>query len=214
MEGASNRTVLVYNKDASNYFDRNEDAMKLFYENQEDKPQIIFYSLTPDQTPLAINSSGDLTDQEIKLGMRYNKGGELNLSFKGLDTFGHKVYLLDGDTEIDLETNPIYTTSVENTNGFTELNDRFKLIFTPKEITGMENYSKNEIMISSKDGIISVSSGQNIQTIEVISVSGVVLQKEVVNSTHYSFDVNKEIHSCILKIISKDNVEVRKIIIK
>jgi hypothetical protein len=122
-------TLLRYDMHASAEYRGNEDIRTLFY----DELPLTVYSFTPLREPLAINASGSFGQQETALGLRVPEAGTVKLSFSGMETFGHNVYLLDRQTGLrtDLQQTPEYTFTVTGRlvggSEVIEVNDRLVL---------------------------------------------------------------------------------------
>jgi len=215
-----NSTVLVNSPEASNGVTE-DDALKLFYdktyysETQGDipLPHLTVYTLSPDNTPLAINVSGDFIGQQIPVGLRLSVEGQLKLDFSGVTGFGYEVVLLDGNNEINLTENPVYYTTIQRRKeGYYEVNDRFKLSF-PRIVLGMEDQGVDPVTVSSSGGRIYVSSNSPMQSVEVISALGVVVYRSDIESQRYAIDAYPgQIY--MVKVNTGKGTEVRKVIVK
>ncbi|MDR1809937.1 MAG: T9SS type A sorting domain-containing protein [Prevotella sp.] len=207
-----NSTVLVNIPGESNSYSPN-DAGKLFYDNDVSKPQLSVYTLTPESEALAINASGDFDGVEIPVGVRTNITGKVRLDFSGVEKFGHKVYLLDGNKEIDLNANPSYTAAIAapHTGEFYEINDRFALRFL-KNGTGIETIDSH-VRISSEHGKILIRSDEAMNSVEVLSASGLRVFLSEDKTCFANVDVAPE-RVYIVKIMTEKGVVTRKVIVK
>jgi hypothetical protein len=115
-----------------------EDVRALFY----DANPLTVYVLTPLGEPLAISADGEYESHVTPLGLRIAESGEVTLEFTGQEHFGHDVYLIDRERnlEIDLQQTPSYTFTAVRPSVVPalELNDRFalRMVYTG---TGLAN---------------------------------------------------------------------------
>lgn len=209
----SNSTVLVNSPVSQNSFDDN-DAIKLFYDNELGKQQISIYTLTPDEIPLAINSANNFSNIEIPLGVRLNVQGNIQFDFSGAEYFGvSPIYLIDGNQEIDIINKPVYSTTISGAKGFYEVNDRFRLSFR-RNTVGAENENRDsDIAISVKNNKVYVTSGSIMNAVEIISSIGSTVYRSETPSLSYAIDVQSA-QVYIVKIYTGKDVVARKIIVK
>jgi hypothetical protein len=104
-----------------------EDVRALFH----DAGPLAVYVLTPLGEPLAISADGDCESHVTPLGLRLTRSGEVTLEFSDLERFGHNVYLIDREKnlETDLQQTPSYTFTAIRPSVVPalELNSRFAL---------------------------------------------------------------------------------------
>jgi hypothetical protein len=104
-----------------------EDVRALFY----DANPVTVYALTPLGEPLAISADGEYESHATPLGLRLTQSGEVTLTFTGQERFGHDVYLIDRERnlEIDLQQESSYTFTAVRPSVVPalELNGRFEL---------------------------------------------------------------------------------------
>jgi hypothetical protein len=208
-----NSTVLVNAPGASNSYMEGEDAAKLCFDN-EGKPQLSVYTLTPEREALDINLSGNFNGVEIPFGIRANVTGEIQLDFSGAAAFGHKVYLLDGHKEIDLSVKPTYkmTISKTGTSGFYEINNRFALKFVSAG-NSMPSNTNGFVHVRTEHGKILLSSDDTMEAVEVLPVSGAKVYHPCVKACFLAIDVAPE-QAYIVRITTAKGVVIRKVIVK
>lgn len=211
----TNSTVLVNSPTSTNWYDEDYDALKLFYDNEDGKQQVSIYTLTPEEEiPLAINSSNEFRNLEIPLGVRLNVRGNIQFDFSGADYFGvSPIYLKDGNTQIDIISNPVYTTTISGSTGFYEVNDRFKLSFPRNTVGAEDENADNDVNISVKDGKIYVTSGNMMNTVEVISSVGARVYRSETPSLSYAIGVQSA-QVYIVRVYTGKETVIKKVIVK
>ncbi|GAB6012955.1 T9SS type A sorting domain-containing protein [Viscerimonas tarda] len=213
---AKNSTALVNAPEASNSYVSGEDVSKLNYDNDDDKAQLSVYTLTPERRALDINMSGNFSDAAIPFGIRTNISGEIQLDFSGVATFGYKVYLLDGDKEIDLHANPAYKATIAGNEGdlsrFYEINDRFALKFL-RAGNSISKNSKPFVQVQGKTGKIHVIADEPLQRVEVYTSSGTSIYKATTTASSHSIDVAPS-QVYIVRVVTGSRSAVQKVIVK
>jgi hypothetical protein len=165
----------------------NEDMQTLFF----DENPLTLYSFAHDAPlmPLAANASNRLEQHPVSLGLRLREAGEVRLTFSGLETFGHRVYLIDrelGNARFDLKENPVYTFTANKPQNVQalELNDRFTLAFEHAD-AGLET-TPSSWTVTAYDGILHVRAMPGvISCLEVYTSAGVSVYRSQTSATDY-----------------------------
>jgi hypothetical protein len=208
-----NSTVLLNAPNASNGY-TDEDVTKLFFDN-ESRPQLSVCTLTPRREALDINLSGDFNNVEIPIGIRTNITGEITLDFSGVEGFGYKVYLRDGNKEVDLRVIPSYKTTIAGNGGdlskFYEINDRFALKF-PAAGNSVESVG-SYVRLQTGHGKILLNSDDTMESVEVLSVSGAKVYYSNDKARFTAVDVMPE-QVYIVRVATAKGVITRKVMVK
>jgi hypothetical protein len=214
-DGTQSYAALSYDLDALAGMDK-DDLPALFY----DEIPLTVYSLTTLHEPLSVNASSDFQSQPVGLGLRISAPGEVKLSFSGLETFGHRVYLIDKERNetVDLCQTPEYTFTATLPPNFhsLELNDRF---FLQMEYTGRGLIVGNEeasqsIQVSVQEDIIHVRSlSGRLNGLKVYNLNGQLVYRTGEASEHYQVRVSGQ-QVYILNIRNGEVNEMRKVIVK
>lgn len=206
--------ILHYNKSASPTYKNEEDMNKLFYS----EVPLEVYSITVDKKMLAINSSDDFA-QNIPIGVRTDKAGSATLEFSGMETFGHKVYLIDHtlNKEIDLQKNPKYTFTVTKKSAndkIIELDDRFSLRTTYTGIgVGNEEISFNDLSVSSRDGYIYVQASLRLSSLQIYNMTGAMVYSSNAQSDQFRIRVDRQ-QTYIVKAKASGEYIIQKVFVK
>ncbi|MDR1919744.1 MAG: VCBS repeat-containing protein [Tannerellaceae bacterium] len=211
----ASHAALFYDAKAFPTYNAKEDVYQMFY---EEIPLTVF-SLTPQKEALSINTSGDFSSTQTDLGLRVRDPGEVTLSFSGLPSFGHEVYLIDKELqkEIDLQKNPSYTFVVVKAadSKAIELNSRFSLrarytgVFTGNEAVAEQpgwnvSGAYGRIDIQSFAGLIS--------RLHIYSVTGALVYSANTASERFSIPVAEGIY--IIKAQIGDEYKVEKVFVR
>ncbi|MDR2138145.1 MAG: T9SS type A sorting domain-containing protein [Tannerella sp.] len=171
----SSYALLRYDEHALTEYNGKEDIRTLFY----DELPLTVCSFTPLREPLAINAGNSFDRQETALGLRVPEAGMAKLEFTGMETFGHRVYLIDRDRNghrVDLQQTPEYTFTVTGPSGYSrgviELNSRFvlQMEYTGDGLTDVTGPGGTEIRCSGFGAHI-----------HVLVLSGTIRRLEVYN---------------------------------
>jgi hypothetical protein len=194
-EKNNSAALLRYKEDARPGYDPEFDVTKAFF----DETPLAVYTLTPSREALAITASGDFLSWNVPIGLRYRQEGQVTLNFSGLETFGHKVYLIDNeqrgkDREIDLQKNPSYSFIVRKSasaGSAVLLEDRFSLRMEYTGI-GLDNESMDisGVHVSTKDGYIYVQSDEMMSEIRVYNISGATVHSS--NASAYQYRIRAD----------------------
>jgi hypothetical protein len=183
-----------------------------------DEAPLTLYTFTPQRDALALNTSGDFESYEVALGLRVRDAGETKLTFTGLDTFGHEVYLIDYEkgTITILSETPEYTFTIAKSasSGFTELNDRFRLRFY---YTGNGIVTGNEPLATlnayAQDGYLYVRSREGeIAHLQIYTVLGGLVYDDRTPSHQYRIKLSPSIY--IIKAFINNKYTNEKVIVK
>ncbi|MDR2041160.1 MAG: hypothetical protein LBP98_02435, partial [Tannerella sp.] len=154
-----------------------EDVRALF----SDASPLAVYVLTALREPLAISADGDYHTHTTALGLRLPESGEARLEFAGMERFGHDVFLLDRErnVEVSLQQTGAYSFTVVKPAGAStlELNDRFVLRM---EYTGVGSRSAEErqpeVTVVATAGYIHVRSlSGRIDRVDIYNVPGMLV---------------------------------------
>jgi hypothetical protein len=192
-----------------------EDIRPLFY----DALPLTLYTLTALGEPLLINADGSFALHETALGLRLAEAGQTVLSFTGLETFGHNVFLIDRERDnlqIDLQQTPEYTFTAIRPPGTTvfELNDRFvlRMEYTGRGLGTAETVSP-EALFSGENGRIRVRSlSGELRRIEVYNMPGMPVYVSNTPSTEYSIPTPPGIY--LVKVQAGKRVMVEKVVVR
>jgi hypothetical protein len=212
--------VLHYNESASPAYDSREDMHKVFYQMEEDAIPLEAYSFAPTGEALAINASGDFS-QNIPLGLRTDRAGSVTLEFSGMETFGHNVYLIDhaqNNKETDLQQNPAYTfTATKNPAGrrVIELNDRFSLRVAYTG-AGLRNEAiaaaGADVCVSSRDGYIYVQTPQPVSSLQAYSLAGALSYVSKAGPDNFRIQAERR-QAYFIKVKMNDRYVIKKVFV-
>jgi hypothetical protein len=144
--------------------------------------------------------------------------GETKLTFTGLDTFGHEVYLIDNEkgTITILSETPEYTFTIAKSasSGLIELNDRFRLRFY---YTGNGIATGNEPLATlhayAQDGYLYVRSREGeIAHLQIYTVLGGLVYDDHTPSHQYRIKLDPSIY--IIKAFINNQYTNEKVIVK
>jgi hypothetical protein len=206
--------LLYYNPQAHAYYNGKEDVYQLFY----DEIPLTVYAITPWKEALAIYSDGDFSTRNTVLGLRVREAGEVTLTFSGMPTFGHDVWLIDKATgkEIDLQQNDSYAFTVVKTGSDAiDINDRFVLRahYTGNGITGNEAPTLPQWNVSSRDRYIHIqSTSLLINQLQVYDITGALIYSANTPSGYFRIPVTQGIY--IIKAQIGDEHKVEKVFVK
>jgi len=204
---------LNFNQNATQQFDSNYDAYKLF--GIDEAPQV--YTVLPSSnTKLSINVMDAINNNlHIPIGFKVGVGGSYSLKFDNQTSFPPNVdfYLFDSKTTniVNLRNNPVYTFNANSNDN----PDRFVLSFTdPTHINEIVN---NSPLISIKDKKISISFDTYINKIKVRIFN--ILGQELNNicfekAQNCTFEINKPKGCYIISINADDCIYNKKIIVE
>ncbi|MDR1200912.1 MAG: VCBS repeat-containing protein [Tannerellaceae bacterium] len=211
--------VLHYNESTSPAYKSSEDMHKLFYQLEEDVIPLEVYTFAPTQEVLAINSSSNFS-QNVPLGLRTDKTGEVTLEFSGMATFGHNVYLIDhadNDKVTDLQKNPVYKFTVAKKSAsdkLIELNDRFSL---RSDYTGIgldnEAISTTGLNVTSRDGYIYVQTQSPASSLQVYSLTGALVYSSTMRSDYFRISTDGQ-QAYIVKVKIDEEYLTQKVFVK
>jgi hypothetical protein len=211
--------VLHYNESTSPDYKSSEDMHKLFYQLEEDVIPLEVYTFAPTREVLAINSSSDFS-QEIPLGLRTDKAGQVTLEFTGMATFGHDVYLIDhaqNDKVTDLQDNPTYTFVVTKNSAsdkVIELNNRFSLRTTYTGVgLGNEGISTTGLNVSSRDGYIYVQTPSPASSLQVYNAAGALVYSSTARLDYFRIRTDSQ-QAYIVKVKIGEEYLTQKIFVK
>ena len=208
-EQAVDETVLYFNSNAQNTFDR-FDTEKMF-NNIASKPEI--YSMVGTEKLVINGLSGLSQNEEFVLGYNYSQGGNLKIKVTELDNFDSntKVYLLDKQentqTELSHETEYAFNSPAISNN-----ENRFSLLFrAPGTTTSTTNAidERVSVFVNSQNEISIIAKPKSIYSIynvvgQLIE-SGVVMNSELRTQNSklaagmYVVKVNSESIKVVLK---------------
>ncbi len=197
--------------EATNYFDSEYDAYKLF--GIEVAPQLYSYG---NDTKFAVNLFAEITENKIiPLGLKTGAAMEYTFEVEGLDNFDPSigVYLEDKLSEdmINLRENPVYTFYTEE--GLDE--DRFVLHFNADFLDAEEYSTENNINIYSSDKDVYVNYQMDTPARVIIyDILGKEIMSENLNINQLNkLTVNTGRGYYIVKVISGESIKTGKVFI-
>jgi hypothetical protein len=167
--------LLRYNPEAAPEYSSNEDMRAIFY----NELPLTVYTRSTDNAPLLINVSGRFVPHDTPLGLRVANTGEVTLSFSGMESFGHEVYLMDyaRNLKIRLRQEPEYTFTVANPSGsgMVEITDRFglRMEYNGWGLVSVTSPDEPAVRCQGSDGCILVQAlAGTLRRVEVYNVAG------------------------------------------
>lgn len=148
----SDETVIFFQDGATEGFDSQADAYKLF-SSAMDVPQV--YSLTPSETRLAINTlPGFAGNPQIPVGIRIPGAGNYRFQASGVESFGPEIEIVLHDLHLgvnhDLRVNSVYDFQSDVSG---QVTNRFVLQFKGETGIAEETY---DIRVFWQDGYIRI----------------------------------------------------------
>jgi hypothetical protein len=211
--------LLHYNENTSPAYISNEDMHKVFYQLEKDTIPLEVYTFAPTREVLAINSSSDFS-QEVPIGLRTDRAGQVTLEFSGMATFGHNVYLIDhaqNDKITDLQQSPTYTFTVTKKSAsdkIIELNDRFSL---RSDFTGIglgnETISSTGLNVTSRDGYIYVQTSSPVSSLQVYSLTGAQVYGSTTRTDYFRIPTDGQ-QAYIVKVKIGEEYLTQKVFVK
>jgi hypothetical protein len=213
----SSATVLFYHPEATPDYNEEEDAYKLF----SSETAVSVYSFSPTNDPLAIHTSNDFQRNVVRLGIRLKEAGQVTFHFSGMETFAHKVYLIDhsqNNKKTDIQQNPTYIFTVVKqspNDEVIELNDRFSLVmqYTGDIETTNQTIRNKNISITSRDGYIYVQTPYTAESIQIYSTAGALVYSTRMKSDSYRIQVNSS-DTYIIKVTINGEYVVEKVFVR
>ncbi len=211
----SDEAVIRYLSEATEEFDSDVDAVKLFSLNS-DVPQI--YTSTPLNTLLAINSlpvaKNEIMDLPIMLTVGTQGIYTISFGLQNMDTT--QIYLNDvvTGTLINLNDNPVYMFVHDST----QLENRFRILINPV-ISDIENpdgnLAKENIEIYSAQNVVFANVQQNAPTyrFEIFDLRGQLIYTEICSSNHIQLKMNQPAGCYVVKITSGKSVTTKRVFI-
>jgi endonuclease I len=189
------------------------DSEKMFSENNDD-PQL--YSMTADNTEVAINGQPEITqgtDCIVPLGFMTNVAGTYSLKATNMSEFDPSISVYLEDTYLNNFQNMNVSNSYTFTSGDVNDADRFKLHFG----NILTDISPNEMISTSvyaAYGSIYVKTSSENGCFELFDVLGKKLMQKNTSKglNKFSLDVIDGVY--FVKVISGNNVIIRKIILE
>jgi len=210
--GLTDDTYIRFNQDATDDFDSQYDAYKMFAADSA-YPQVYTNNSTDD---ISINSLSELTgERTVPLGFKTSISGQFTLTADMVSSFidnGNTVYLEDIQNGIfkDLSVNNTYQFTSGITTGLT----RFVLHFNPT-ITNITENVETGIEIFSSNNEVHISSMEMLDgDVAVYDMLGqVVASRHLSGSTSCIFNMESKCAVYIVKYTTSDQTLTRKIFI-
>jgi hypothetical protein len=215
------RTVIVSRQEGSNSFGP-ADSRKLFDEINS-IPEV--YTLKPraNNEPIAtaVNILGEITGETlVPLAIATTHKGEINFAFSGMDTYDARIFLLDTETnrEIELTDKEQYAYKFdyvpEQSGGKTIANESRFFIRLHKVSTGVETIAAEAVRVyASRPGTLQVVSTHPLHQVIVYNLQGAkVYDAEVRTNTHRIDGLVGGVY--IVKVVSGNVVTTEKVIVR
>jgi len=198
------------------------DARKII-NSITDIPEI--YTLKPYKTGLIavganIVNSDDLL---IPVGLATSYTGNITLSFSGMDNYDANISFIDSETgkEINLTglascDYPVNYTPKQVNGAVTPCEDRF-FIRISKTMTGLTETLANKVNVYESNGRIQVISGTSnpVKEVAVYNLQGALIYKEsAINAISHTVNRSFPVGAYIVKVISEENTDNVKLLIK
>ena len=201
--------VVIYQKGASNGYVQSEDALSFFISNENNVPAVLYSAV--DGKAVAINTVGDFSN-DIELGVSTSVKGLLTIDFDGMESFGTdcKIELIDklGWTQ-NLKENPSYTFNNETGNV------EGRLFLRISNGPTANAFKDNTYSYFAKDGKLYVNSSEQLYKIEVINILGQSLYYNTnIGQANLEIPIGLANTFVILKVQTKDGIEVNKVLMK
>jgi hypothetical protein len=208
--------VAYFDRSASPEYSVREDVRMLFF----DENPLTVYLLTLLGEPLAIHASGDFESRPTGLGLRIVETGEVRLTFSGMETFGHRVYLIDREKrlEIDLQQTPEYVFTVVRPSVVraAEIDRRFalRMEYTGEGLAGREKITPSAWTAVSRNGEIHVRSTRGvIRELRVYSLTGALLYAAADSATEYRIPAEPG-SVCLVRANIDGREETKKVMVR
>jgi hypothetical protein len=188
--GSTGHAALHYDVNALPGYGDREDVRCLFY----DASPLTLYFLTPLREPLSIHADGGEGLREAALGLRVSGAGTVKLTFEGLETFGHNVYLIDRGRDgysVDLQQTPEYEFTVTG-GGVMEVNDRLELRmeYTGHGLANAPAAASAKAAFSGRAGHVHVRAlSGTLHSVRVYNLQGMLIRAENVGAVECAVPV-------------------------
>ncbi len=211
-DGVTDQTVIRFLSEASNEYDGQFDAYKLF-STSEQVPQI--YTITPNNNWLAISSLPEYdTETVIPLGFRSGTTGTCKITATELN-FDEQtnIYLKDLylNKIIDLKEIQIYEFETNNQNYY----DRFQLVFKSSQTEINQLEKNNDVSIYSHSNIVNILiNSENISAeLEIYNILGQKIYHNNISSDNTKIQLNAPTGNYIVKLKYKEQIITKKVFI-
>jgi hypothetical protein len=201
---ATGASAIVLNREEN----REEYSIPKIFTFYEDVPELYIVG----EKPVEIREM-DNSITSVPLGIRTLEGTEINLTFSGLNTFTETVSLYDvhkGTTTEINETAHAYS-FVNDKSG---MNNRFFLLFAPAAPTGINQVSKDNLLVTYTDHAIHVVSSplNRIHSVKVYNLQGQLISVKE-NLSTITLDVNttgKGIY--VVDVVTENARNIKKVL--
>ena len=210
--------IVIHHKNGeSNGYRSDKDVQTLYSKTSfgSDSQFSLLYAPV-DGIATSIHTVGDL-QQPIMIGLRSTDAEEnqkRSLKFQGIENFapGYSLVIRDLLTGEQQDLRRKSEFEFENKSG--DITNRFVLFATNNQ-TGLENPATQDISITAGNGriYISTGSGDELKSVEVISIQGEILhRKSALSDQTYSFEAPYAKSQIVLvKVISNQSVKTEKV---
>jgi len=207
-EKNSDETIIVFNENAKNSFDR-FDSPKMFVNNAE-IPELY---TTADSEKLVINGMKPIkTNSIIPLGFRTDRVGTFTLNAKEINGLEGVPVILE-DKLLHKTQDLTQTASYTFTSDSVDNSDRFILrLKANAEITDINDVSKSTITIAVQNKSIVVTTSETAGTINVYDLLGRVVETKAIEGTKTVIESSAGVY--FVKIKTATNIETKKIILE
>jgi predicted outer membrane repeat protein len=215
------RTVIASRQEGSSSFGP-ADSRKLFGEINS-LPEV--YTLKPgannEMVATAVNVLGEITGETlVPLAIATTHNGELTFAFSGMDTYNARIYLLDTETntEIDLTGKAQYEYKFNyvpaQSGGTTVSNDSRFFIRLNKAATDITELASEAVRIyAPRPGTLQVVSTHPLHQVMVYNLQGArIYNAQVQTNTHKVDGLAAGVY--IVKVVSGNTVTTEKVIIR
>ena len=201
-ESAESTALLLQADWADNDFTESEDVEALFDSNLKDQPTV--YTIAGQQAA-SINAVADI--ETIALGIYQNSDEPITVTFDGMDSFAHPLYIYDAETGEcnELTRSTTITTSATTAGRFYILN---------KAIADSQQESLLEVSVVNKTIELSMANGELIEEVMMYDTNGYLLRHEVgINSPTFETTIYND-GVIVVRTQTTVGVFIKKILMK
>ena len=214
----SDDMVVLFRNDATDNFDSKYDAFKKFLSTTDPIEKLVpmIYSVTPDNTDLAISTIAPFTgNKNIPVGFKCSVAGTYTISLSE-NTLSSDVTIYLLDTKLNKTTDLKGKISYAFKYSLTDSPNRFviQLGKTPTAMPTVNNTNGQNVSIYAANGLININSDNEITgNVEVYDVLGKLIKEQNISGTNNAIGLNGRPGIYIVRIVSSKLTISRKVII-